>query len=140
MAADRKWAFREAGDQETISRLSAELGIDPVLATLLEQRGIRTFDEARKFFRPSLSALHDPFLMKDMDVAVERLEKAVKGGEKILVYGDYDVDGTTAVALVYLFLSHLTDRTDFYIPDRYDEVTESPQRASTGLRTTVSAS
>ncbi len=121
MAADRKWAFREAGDQETISRLSAELGIDPVLATLLEQRGIRTFDEARKFFRPSLSALHDPFLMKDMDVAVERLEKAVKGGEKILVYGDYDVDGTTAVALVYLFLSHLTDRTDFYIPDRYDE-------------------
>ncbi|MGN0195839.1 MAG: single-stranded-DNA-specific exonuclease RecJ [Candidatus Cryptobacteroides sp.] len=121
MAADRKWAFREAGDPETISRLSAELGIDPVLATLLEQRGIRTFDEARKFFRPSLSALHDPFLMKDMDVAVARLEKAVKGGEKILVYGDYDVDGTTAVALVYLFLSHLTDRTDFYIPDRYDE-------------------
>lgn len=121
MGTDKKWILKESGDRETISRLSAELGIDPILARLLEQRGIKTFEEARRFFRPSLSSLHDPFLMKDMDVAVDRLEKAVKGGEKILVYGDYDVDGTTAVALVYLFLSRLTDKTGFYIPDRYDE-------------------
>lgn len=121
MGTDKKWILKESGDRETISRLSAELGIDPILARLLEQRGIKTFEEARRFFRPSLSSLHDPFLMKDMDIAVDRLEKAVKGGEKILVYGDYDVDGTTAVALVYLFLSRLTDKTGFYIPDRYDE-------------------
>ena len=121
MGTDKKWILKDSGDRETISRLSAELGIDPILARLLEQRGIKTFEEARRFFRPSLSSLHDPFLMKDMDVAVDRLEKAVKGGEKILVYGDYDVDGTTAVALVYLFLSRLTDKTGFYIPDRYDE-------------------
>lgn len=121
MGTDKKWILKESGDRETISRLSAELGIDPILARLLEQRGIKTFEEARRFFRPSLSSLHDPFMMKDMDVAVDRLEKAVKGGEKILVYGDYDVDGTTAVALVYLFLSRLTDKTGFYIPDRYDE-------------------
>lgn len=121
MGTDKKWILKESGDRETISRLSAELGIDPILARLLEQRGIKTFEEARRFFRPSLSSLHDPFLMKDMDVAVDKLEKAVKGGEKILVYGDYDVDGTTAVALVYLFLSRLTDKTGFYIPDRYDE-------------------
>lgn len=121
MGTDKKWILKDSGDRETISRLSAELGIDPILARLLEQRGIKTFEEARRFFRPSLSSLHDPFLMKDMDIAVDRLEKAVKGGEKILVYGDYDVDGTTAVALVYLFLSRLTDKTGFYIPDRYDE-------------------
>lgn len=121
MPVEKKWIIRDAPDDEAVSRLSAELGIDPVLAVLLIHRGITTFKEARDFFRPNLENLHDPFLMKDMDRAVERLGAAVRGGEKILVYGDYDVDGTTAVSLVYSFLKHLTDNVDFYIPDRYDE-------------------
>ena len=106
---------------DTVARLSSELGIDPVLAKLLVQRGISTFQEARAFFRPSLDNLHDPFLMKDMDKAVARVESAISSGEKILVYGDYDVDGTTAVSLVYSFLHRLTGNVDFYVPDRYDE-------------------
>ena len=117
----REWRLRDSGDPENVAQLSAELGIDPVLASLLVTRGVHTFEEARSFFRPSLSALHDPFLMKDMDLAVARLEKAVASQEKILVYGDYDVDGTTAVALVYSFIRRLTSSVDFYIPDRYDE-------------------
>ncbi|MBO4263897.1 MAG: DHH family phosphoesterase, partial [Bacteroidales bacterium] len=121
MARDCKWILREASDPEKVERLSAEVGIDKVLADLLVCRGIETFDQARAFFRPSLSDLHDPFLMQDMDKAVERLHRAVSGGEKILVYGDYDVDGTTAVSLVFSFLRRFTDRVDFYIPDRYDE-------------------
>lgn len=121
MPKEREWRLRDSGDPENVAQLSAELGIDPVLASLLVTRGVHTFEEARSFFRPSLSALHDPFLMKDMDLAVARLEKAVASQEKILVYGDYDVDGTTAVALVYSFIRRLTSRVDFYIPDRYDE-------------------
>ena len=113
--------LKEAADAEKVARLSAELGIDSVLATLLVQRGVDTFEQARAFFRPELSSLHDPFLMKDMDKAVDRLDKALSSGEKILVYGDYDVDGTTAVSLVYSFLRDLTGKADFYIPDRYDE-------------------
>ena len=120
-AVERKWIIKEASNPEAVSRLSAELGIDPVLSGLLVQRGVETFEQARAFFRPDLDSLHDPFLMKDMDKAVERLRKAVISGEKILVYGDYDVDGTTAVALVYSFLRRFTSRVDFYIPDRYDE-------------------
>lgn len=119
MSIEKKWVLKEAADPQAVSRLSAELGIDRVLAGLLVQRGITTFQQAREFFRPDLSGLHDPFLMKDMDKAVSRLDKALKGNEKILVYGDYDVDGTTAVALVYSFLSSLTGNIDFYIPDRY---------------------
>ena len=121
MPNERVWRLRDSGDPENVAQLSAELGIDPVLASLLVTRGVHTFEEARSFFRPSLSALHDPFLMKDMDLAVARLEKAVASQEKILVYGDYDVDGTTAVALVYSFIRRLTSSVDFYIPDRYDE-------------------
>ena len=121
MSKERKWLVKEIGDPEAVARLSAELGIDSVLATLLVQRGIRTFEQARAFFRPSLESLHDPFLMKDMDKAVARLRKAVEGKEKILVYGDYDVDGTTAVSLVYSFLGRFTKKLDYYIPDRYDE-------------------
>lgn len=113
--------LKEAADTEKVVRLSAELGIDSVLAALLVQRGVDTFEQARAFFRPELSSLHDPFLMKDMDKAVDRLDKALSSGEKILVYGDYDVDGTTAVSLVYSFLRDLTGKADFYIPDRYDE-------------------
>ena len=121
MAIEKKWILRENADAETVSQLSSELGVDPVLSELLVQRGVTTFQQARSFFRPDLGNLYDPFLMKDMDKAVERLRKAVTSGEKILVYGDYDVDGTTAVSLVYSFLSSLTPDVDFYIPERYDE-------------------
>ena len=121
MGKEKKWILKDIVAGETVARLSSELGIDPVLARLLVQRGIGTFQEARAFFRPSLDNLHDPFLMKDMDKAVDRVEAAVKSGEKILVYGDYDVDGTTAVSLVYSFLRRLTRNVDFYVPDRYDE-------------------
>lgn len=124
---EKRWSIKPRGDEATIKQLSADLGIDEVLANLLVQRGITTFDAARDFFRPSLSNLHDPFLMKDMDKAIERLEKAIFAREKILVYGDYDVDGTTAVSLVYSFLRKITTAEgndgliDYYIPDRYAE-------------------
>ena len=121
MPVERQWILKEGADPELVGRLSAELGIDRVLAGLLVQRGIKTFEQARSFFRPSLDALYDPFLMKDMDKAVERLNKAIVSGEKILVYGDYDVDGTTAVSLVYSFIRRFSQKVDFYIPDRYDE-------------------
>ena len=117
----RQWTVKTAADTEKVEQLSAELGIDRVLADLLVQRGINTFEEARAFFRPRLEDLHDPFLMTDMDKAVERVHQAVTGGQRILVYGDYDVDGTTAVAQVFSFLKKFTQRVDFYIPDRYDE-------------------
>jgi len=121
MSAERKWIIKEQADPETVSRLAAELGVDPVLAELLVQRGITTFEESRSFFRPSLDNLHDPFLMKDMDKAVERLSRAISNSENILIYGDYDVDGTTAVSLVYSFFRNITSKIDYYIPDRYDE-------------------
>lgn len=121
MAKERKWIVKEPADPEMVARLAAELGIDRVLADLLVKRGVGTFEEARSFFRPSLSNLHDPFLMKDMDKAVDRMRKAITSEEKILVYGDYDVDGTTAVSLVYSFFKRYSQNVDFYIPDRYDE-------------------
>jgi len=118
---EKTWKVKEQGNPIVVRQLSQELGIDSVLANLLAQRGIDSYDKAREFFRPDLSMLHDPFLMNDMDKAVERLHKAVETGEKILIYGDYDVDGTTAVSLVYSFLRHHTDKIEYYIPDRYDE-------------------
>ena len=121
MAVEKIWKIREGSDRQNVRQLSSELGVDPVLAELLVQRGVHTFEQARSFFRPNLDDLHDPFLMQDMDKAVERVRKAVVSGEKILVYGDYDVDGTTAVSLVYSFLRRLTRTVDFYIPERYDE-------------------
>ena len=121
MPVEKKWILRESTEPETVRQLSSELGVDPVLAELLVQRGVRTFHQARSFFRPSLDDLYDPFLMTDMEKAVERVHDAVISGEKILVYGDYDVDGTTAVSLVYSFLRRLTRAVDFYIPERYDE-------------------
>lgn len=121
MGSEKKWILKDPADPEKVGRLATELGIDRVLAELLVARGVNTFEEARSFFRPSLADLHDPFLMKDMDKAVERLHTAIAGGEKILVYGDYDVDGTTAVSLVYSYVKRFTSRVDFYIPDRYDE-------------------
>ena len=121
MVKERKWILSEPADPEKVERLSTELGIDKVLADLLVKRGVETFEQARSFFRPSLDDLHDPFLMKDMDKAVARVRKAITSEEKILVYGDYDVDGTTAVSLVYSFLRRYSSQVDFYIPDRYDE-------------------
>ena len=101
---EKRWIIKEAGEIHKVSALVNELGVNPVIANLLTQRGISNFEEARKFFRPRLTDLHDPFLMKDMDKAVNRIEQAILKGEKIIVYGDYDVDGTTSVALVYSFL------------------------------------
>ena len=121
MAKECKWSIKEQTDPQKVSQLAAEVGIDKVLAQLLVDRGVSDFEQARMFFRPSLSDLHDPFLMKDMDVAVERLHTAITSGESILVYGDYDVDGTTAVALVYSFIHRFTSKVGFYVPDRYDE-------------------
>ena len=118
---ERKWTVHDPGSPEKVDRLATELGVDRVLAELLVQRGVESFQQARAFFRPSLEDLHDPFLMKDMDKAVERLHEAITQGQKILVYGDYDVDGTTAVALVYSFVRRFTKRVEYYIPDRYDE-------------------
>ena len=119
-----KWNYLPiTSDQaEASQRLAQELGISPVLGRLLVERGITTATAAKKFFRPQLPDLHDPFLMKDMEKAVERVERAVANQEKIMVYGDYDVDGCTAVALVYKFLRQIGHKNlMFYIPDRYTE-------------------
>jgi single-stranded-DNA-specific exonuclease len=118
---EKRWTLKLVHDTSLIESLSSQLTISKTLAKLLIQRGVKSFDEAKKFFRPSLEDLHDPFLMKDMDKALVRLENAVKSGEKILVYGDYDVDGTTAVALVYSFIKKFYDAVDYYLPDRYKE-------------------
>src|SRR5574344_550232 len=117
----KKWLVKEPGNPTLVRQMAQELGIDQVLANLLVQRGITTFEDAHEFFRPELSMLHDPFLMIDMDKAVERIHKAVESNEKIMIYGDYDVDGTTAVALMYTFLRTQTDNLVYYIPDRYTE-------------------
>ncbi len=106
---------------ETAKQLAKELGISPVLGQLLLERGIETVEEAKGFFRPSLTRLHDPFLFTDMDKAVERLNEALGHKERILIYGDYDVDGCSAVALVYRFLQQFYSNIDYYVPDRYDE-------------------
>jgi single-stranded-DNA-specific exonuclease len=118
---EKRWVLKPVSDNALVESLSKELGISKILSTLLVQRDIRTFEEAKKFFRPSLNDLHDPFLMKDMDKAIDRIECAIQKKEKILIYGDYDVDGTTAVALVYSFLKNHYDQVDFYLPDRYKE-------------------
>lgn len=118
---EKRWVFANRGDEQIILDLSGALNINSRLASLLIQRKITTFDEAKKFFRPDLKNLHDPFLMKDMDKAVNRVLEAIDKGEKLMIYGDYDVDGTTAVSLVYSFLKKFHKKIEFYIPDRYDE-------------------
>jgi single-stranded-DNA-specific exonuclease len=118
---DKRWAIREKPDTTDVIKLAAELNIDTVLATLLIHRGINTYDDARYFFRPDLRHLHTPFLMADMEKAIERIEIAIASGEKILIYGDYDVDGTTAVSLVYSFFKKRHGHIEYYIPDRYRE-------------------
>ena len=118
-----KWNYQPPteGECTEAEMLSEEIGISPVLCRLLRKRGVRTAAEAKKFFRPSLLDLHDPFLMDGMDAAVKRINKALGSKERILVYGDYDVDGTTAVALVYRFLQQFTTNIDYYIPNRYND-------------------
>ncbi len=118
---ERKWKLKKQGDPNEIKHLSAALNVNMTIARLLVQRGITTFNEAKSFFRPRLSDLHDPFLMKDMHEAVARLEQAINNKEKVLVYGDYDVDGTTSVAMMYTFLKPRIEQLEFYIPDRYSE-------------------
>jgi single-stranded-DNA-specific exonuclease len=117
----KRWAIRENTDEEAISLLATALNIDPVLSKLLIQRDITTYDEARYFFRPDHRHLHDPFLMQDMEKAIERIEDALRNNEKVLVYGDYDVDGTTAVSVVYGFFKTHHHNLAYYIPDRYKE-------------------
>src|SRR5574344_1173168 len=120
---ETRWILNESFDKQCVAELGKILNIDENLATLLVQRDITNFDEAKVFFRPMLDQLHDPFLMKDMDKAVDRIERAIDDNEKVLIYGDYDVDGTTAVAVVYNYLKRFfkKKKIEFYIPDRYDE-------------------
>lgn len=116
----KRWVIK-AVDNEKVKALQESLKVHPMLCKLLVQRGIETYDQAKSFFRPSLDELHDPFLMKDMDRAINRITSAIANGEKILIYGDYDVDGTTAVATVYSFFKEFYPNIEYYVPNRYTE-------------------
>lgn len=116
-----RWKLKSKPKKEKVQALQKALQVDEIIATLLVQRGIETFEQAKQFFRPTLEDLHDPYLMKDMDKAVNRIERAIANGENILVFGDYDVDGTTAVSLVSSYLKTITPNVATYIPDRYAE-------------------
>lgn len=118
---EKKWVVKDKGDIAVVKQLAGALGVSESLANLMVQRNITSADEAKAFFIPSLDYLHDPFLMKDMNIAVDRISTAIKKNERILVYGDYDVDGTTAVALMYSFLKDQYSNVEYYIPDRYKE-------------------
>ena len=115
------WEIKPQPSEEAVTSLSEAINISPVLASILVQRGVQTFEQAKTYFRPELSDLHDPFFMKDLDKAVNRISEAIQNGDKILVYGDYDVDGSTSVALFYGFFRKYTEQLDYYIPDRYSE-------------------
>jgi len=117
----KRWTFKPIPLREEVETLTTAINVNAHLSAILWQRGIRDFESAKKFFRPSLDQLHDPFLLRDMDHAVLRMHQAFERQEKILIYGDYDVDGTTAVALVYSFIKKFYPHCDFYIPDRYSE-------------------
>ena len=116
-----RWTYSKPDKEETVPVIKEELGIPRKIAYLLSLRGIESYEQAKSFFRPDFSLIHDPFLMKDMDKATKRLAKAIRGGEKILVYGDYDVDGTTATSIIYIFLKDFGVDVDFYIPHRFKE-------------------
>ena len=118
---EKQWKIRGAEITDPSSELQTQLNVDSIVARLLKLRSVLTFDEAKKFFRPSLSDLHDPFLMKGMRSAIDRINLAIENNEKVLIFGDYDVDGTTAVSLVYSFFKHHIQHIDYYIPDRYKE-------------------
>jgi single-stranded-DNA-specific exonuclease len=139
----KRWLLRPLPEAKAVDALTASLGVSTTIATLLAQRGITNFDQAKTYFRPSLDALHDPFMMKDMGRAVRRLAHAIADREPILVYGDYDVDGVTSVAMFYEFLKDLPANVDFYIPSRYAEGYGISERAvawaaSAGFRLIVS--
>ena len=118
---EKRWVELEKADAQIVEKLSKDLNVDEILANMMVKRGISSFEQAKAFFRPDLNLLHDPFLMKDMPQAIERIEKAIKNKEHILVYGDYDVDGTTSVALTYSFFKEIHPNINYYIPDRYLE-------------------
>ncbi|MEZ4995920.1 MAG: DHH family phosphoesterase, partial [Bacteroidales bacterium] len=118
---EKRWLLKERGDAHVVTTLATEMAVPAAVANLMVQRGITTKSQAEEFFNPSLASLHDPFLMKDMNRAVDRISTAISRNEKILVYGDYDVDGTTSVALLYSFLRERHSNLDYYIPDRYHE-------------------
>ena len=118
---EKRWVELEKADAQIVEKLSKDLNVDEILANMMAKRGISSFEQAKAFFRPDLNLLHDPFLMKDMPQAIERIEKAIKNKEHILVYGDYDVDGTTSVALTYSFFKEIHSNINYYIPDRYLE-------------------
>ncbi|MBP3763465.1 MAG: DHH family phosphoesterase [Bacteroidales bacterium] len=118
---EKHWIIRKDYDLETVEKLAASLGVDKIIATLLVERGVTTFEEARRFFRPTLDQIHDPFLMKGMREAIQRINRAIEQQERIMVYGDYDVDGTSAVALVFSYFRELDRNIDFYVPDRERE-------------------
>ena len=115
----KKWNIHHIKNSEVISDLQNTLAVDETIAKLLALRGITNFEEAKTFFRPSLETLHDPFLMKGMNIAIERIIKAINDNEKVLIFGDYDVDGTTSVALVYSFFKKYISEIRYYIPYRY---------------------
>lgn len=116
-----RWRAKPLPNQEQVLQLSESIRVNPYIATILVQRGIDTYEKAEKFFRPKLEDLHNPFEMKDMDVAIKRIQAAVTNQEGILVYGDYDVDGTTAVSIVYSYFKSFNQNIEYYIPDRYKE-------------------
>jgi len=118
---ENRWSAKQIPNQEVVARLSKEINVSIHIANILVQRGIDTFEKAKQYFRPSLSDLHDPFLLKDMDIAYARIKDAVTKQEKMMVYGDYDVDGTTAVSIVYSYFKTLNQNIEYYIPDRYKE-------------------
>ncbi|MEG1664115.1 MAG: single-stranded-DNA-specific exonuclease RecJ, partial [Mucinivorans sp.] len=115
----KRWVVRPAGDRAKIAQISSATHISPILAELLLQRGINTVEAADDFFNPKIENLHDPFLMQDMMKAVLRIEQAIRSKQRVMIYGDYDVDGISAVSLVYIFLGQWMDDIMFYIPDRY---------------------
>lgn len=117
---EKRWIIQKS-DQKSVQKLAKDLGVNHIVAHLLVLRGIENFDDAKLFFRPELKHLHDPFLMKNMQDAVDRIEKAIANKEKVLVYGDYDVDGTTSVAMMYSFLKRFSPEIEYYIPCRYEE-------------------
>ncbi|MCO4294038.1 single-stranded-DNA-specific exonuclease RecJ [Solitalea sp. MAHUQ-68] len=118
---DKRWITHLDYNNDVVDLLEQELNVSPAIAKLLEKRGISTFEDAKQFFRPDINHLHDPFLMMDMEKAIVRIEQAIKNQEKILIYGDYDVDGTTSVSLVYSFFRKFYNHLNYYIPDRYKE-------------------
>jgi single-stranded-DNA-specific exonuclease len=116
-----RWTASPKLNDQKVEQLAERINVSPVIAMLLLQRGVETYEQAKKFFRPQLSDLYDPFLMKDMDKAIARIQSAIANKERFLIYGDYDVDGTTSVSIVYSFFKKITPNIEYYIPDRYKE-------------------